>query len=294
MRGLERQPAFAAALRLLGRAIVALDPYVDDLIVIGGMAPVLWAHSPELRDDALPHVGTTEIDISVPRRLRRRELGVKEALEAADFVAIERGGYRDEPGVVSFQDKNTTEKNRLAPTYVEFLAPLTGRGDRGVVAVQQDLRAEALRYLDLLAFEPLTLELAAVQDLGLTVNARVRVPQPCMYVAQKVLARSSGRLARPEKAAKDLAYTFHAARVSRQHWNAQAEIVARAAKEAPVWETWLTRAGRHLRELFATTSSDGPVEAGRIYRDLMGDDAPRDEEIAQVVSKFVETVFRPK
>jgi hypothetical protein len=40
------------------------------------------------------------------------------------------------------------------------------------------------------------------------VPCRVRVPQPALYVAQKILARSAGRAARVEKSAKDLAYTY--------------------------------------------------------------------------------------
>jgi hypothetical protein len=86
---------------------------------------------------------------------------------------------------------------RKARTFVEFLAPLRGRGHKGLLKGQPGLRAEALRYLHLLAFEPLVLHASDVRELGVETASRPRVPQPALYVAQKILARRSGR--RPDK-----------------------------------------------------------------------------------------------
>jgi hypothetical protein len=112
-----------------------------------------------------------------------------------------------------------------------------------------------------------------------------------MYVAQKILARSSGRLMKAHKAAKDLAYVFDVAVLSRPIWSSQHEIVVRAAAAAAVWRSWLARAGRQLKLLFETPASEGPIEAARILRDLMGTRAPSEEDVQQVVTRFVEQVF---
>lgn len=283
-------PAFAEALRYLGRALTALEPYAQDLLVIGGMVPFLWRHSVEFGTDTLPHVGTTEVDLSVAPRLPIKDVGIRERLEGADFVVFERPGYRDHPGAICFQDR-AVGSSRRAPNYIEFLAPLRGRGGKAWVEVQPGLRAEALRYLDLLAFEPVEIMLDGAPELTLSTAVHVRVPQPVTYVAQKILARSSGRLSRAEKAAKDLAYIFHAARISRQRWDSQRDILNRAAREGDDWKRWIERARRELEVLYETTTASGPVEAGRIYRDLMGKDAPRDDEIQRVVARFAAATF---
>jgi hypothetical protein len=287
-----RSPAFERALRQLGRALTALENYAEDLLVIGGMVPVLWRYAPTLTSQSLPDVATTELDMSVPPKLPVRTSGIRERLEGADFVAFERPGYRNEPGAVCFQDRNAeVEAGKRSSTYLEFLAPLRGKGDRPVVQVQPGLRAEALRYLDLLAFEPLTIELQNAPELALSKPIRVRVPQPGTFAVQKILARSSGRLSQPEKAAKDLAYVYLAARVCRPQRQAQRELFERAALHCAEWKTWLQRAEREMSALYASPICPGPVEAGRIYRDVMGDEAPRDEEIQRVVANFAATVL---
>jgi hypothetical protein len=48
-----------------------------------------------------------------------------------------------------------------------------------------------------LAFEPLVLHASDVRELGVETASRPRVTQPALYVAQKILARRSGR--RPDK-----------------------------------------------------------------------------------------------
>lgn len=290
MKGEIKNPAFVKALEQLGRALVALEPYTDDLVVIGGMVPFLWKFADDLGKDTLPHIATTEVDVSIRPRLELRGGSVRERLEAADFVVFERPGYRDAPGAICFRDK-TAGADKRSGSYIEFLTPLRGRGEKTLIEVQPGLRAEALRYLDLLAFEAKEISLTAVPELHLKAATRVRVPQPATFVAQKILARSSGRLKKAEKAAKDLAYVFYAARISRPQWEGQARVLARAAKEAQEWARWIGRAGRELKELFETATSEGPIEAGRIYRDVMGDAAPSDDDIQRVVAQFVDATF---
>lgn len=282
--------SFAAALRLLGRVLVTSRPYSDQLIVIGGMAPVIYRRLPQFAKTSLAIAGTTEVDLSIPPRLRVAGRPLLELLGEAGLVVYESPGYRGAGGAQSFQDASFGT-DRRAPTYVEFLAPNRGNSERTMLEVQPGLRAEALRYLDLLAFEPLVVDGAIALELEVQGRCPLRVPQPALYVAQKVLARRSGRLGMPAKAEKDLAYTYDVALLSQPAWNDQAGVVRRAAKESDQWGAWLARAGRDLRALFATRASDGPVAAGRIYRDLMEASAPSEDEIRKVVLEFAAAVF---
>lgn len=279
---------YIEALRLLGRVVVATQPYAEKLLVIGGLAPVLYRRAPGFAHTRFFPPGTTEVDMTVPPRLVEETRLMVDLLREADLNAFETPGYRGRPGAQAFQDAayGTTRK---APTFVEFLAPLRGRGDRRLIEVQRGLRAEGLRYLDLLAFEPLALEGRHVPELGVDVASRVRVPQPALYIAQKVLARRSGR--HPSKLGKDLAYVFDVAALSQPLWLDQCQVVKRAAAEDAEWRAWLARAGRDLRTLFADPTADGPVYGARILRDAMAGGAPTPQEIQGLVTRFAEAVF---
>ncbi len=282
--------SFAEALRLLGRVAVALEPYADSVLVIGGVVPLLYRGLPSFARTPFDAPGTTEVDLSVPRRLPLSNRPVFDLLADAGLVEFESPGYHGRPGAQAFQDA-AHGTVRKAPTFVEFLAPLLGKGEKALVEVQPGFRAEALRYLDLLAFEPIVLQVRDVPELGVDAPSRVRVPQPAMYVAQKILSRSSGRLTKAHKAAKDLAYVFDVAVLSRPVWDSQRAVVARAAAADKTWRTWMARAGRDLRSLFETPASEGPVAAARMLRDLMGARAPSEEDVQQVVTRFAEQVF---
>lgn len=192
--------------------------------------------------------------------------------------------------------RSPSKTNRSVPTarppsiYLEFLAPLMGRETK-IIEVQTGVRAQALRYLDLLAFEPMNVNASLVPELGIQGEHMIRVPQPALYVAQKILARGSGRLSTPAKAAKDLAYTYDAAVLSRPVWPEQAALVERARRESTTWKKWIARAARDLRTLFANPASDGVLQAASVYRDAFGREAVDDRAIHLTVERFTKEVF---
>jgi hypothetical protein len=282
--------SFAEALRLLGRVAVAVEPYASAILVIDGMVPLLYRSVPGFARTPFEAPGTTEVDMSVPPRLPVSHRPILDLLTDARLVPFESPGYRGQPGAQAFQDAEHGTQ-RKAPTFVEFLAPLLGKGEKTLVEVQPGFRAEALRYLDLLAFEPIVLQARDVPALTIDATSRLQVPQPAIYVAQKILARSSGRLTKAHKAAKDLAYVFDVAVLSRPALSSQRDIVVRAAGTHKAWRAWLARAGRQLKVLFETPTSEGPVEAARILRDLMGARAPSEGDVQRVVTRFAEQVF---
>ena len=270
-----------------GRALYALRPYANDLLVIGGMAPVLYRLVPGFAPAVVDPIATREVDWTTPPRLPRRGETAWKLLGAEGLRAYEVPGVGTRRGPRVFQHERYGTA-RKAPVYQEFLCPLRGNATK-VVEVQTGLSAQPLRYLDLLAFDPITLTVDASSGIPVAAPCPVRLAQPVLYIAQKVLARAE-RAAMPGKPAKDLAYAFDVASLCRPLWNDQADVRKRAAAEAPAWSKWLARTGRSLRELFGAKTSEGTVEAARIFR-AFGGRAPDEPEIHLVMSRFIEAVF---
>ncbi len=278
--------SFRDAMLDFGRAVRALQPYADDLLVIGGLAAMLYRRVPGFAPQVQDPIATTEADWTSPRQLPLRSALVAALLEGEGFQPFDVAGlgYAGSPAAQVFQHERY-ERTRKAPVYQEFLTPQIRQA--GIVTIQEGVRAQALRYLDLLAFDPITITVGPDTTLGLDAPCRVRVPQPALYIAQKILARSSGR---GLKTAKDLAYAYDVATLCRPVWAQQADIIKRARAEADSWNKWLLKAGRELRTLFASPTAEGPVEAARIYRSYAGK-GPAESTIRVAMEAFTSAVF---
>ena len=270
-----------------GRALQALQPYADDLLVIGGMAAILYRLVPGFAAAVVDPVATREVDWTTPPRLPARGDAIFELLAAKGLRSFEVPGFGNQRGPQVFQHERYDATTK-APVYQEFLCPLRG-GSTKIVDVQAGLAAQPLRYLDLLAFDPITITVDASSGIPVATPCQVRLAQPVLYIAQKILARDK-RAAMPGKAEKDLAYAFDVASLCRPLWDTQADVRRRAAAEAREWSKWLARAGRDLRALFHASTADGPIAAARIFRDF-GGRAPDENEIHVVMSSFIATVF---
>jgi hypothetical protein len=95
---------YSEALRLLGRVVVATQPYADQLLVIGGMVPMLYRRAPGFARARLAPPATTEVDMTVPPRLAVADRPMVDLLRDADLKAFEAPGYRGRPGAQAFQD----------------------------------------------------------------------------------------------------------------------------------------------------------------------------------------------
>lgn len=282
---------FQTILKEVGRALVALAPYRNELILVGGIVPVLYRRKAELRQPEHPAIATTEADIALPPRLPVVEgKTISDLLFAAGFVIYEAPGLnRKGPAKQFFQDA-AHGTDRGASTYLEFLTPLLGKPREGLVEPHPGIRAPALRYLDLLSHEPWTMDARDVAELDVVEPCPVRIPHPTMYVLQKVLARSSGRS--PSKQPKDMAYAYDVAVLTQPVWNDLSVIVSRATEKNAEWSKWIARALRDLDALFATETSDGTIEAARVYRNAMRSGAPTEKAVAAVVKRFAEAMRR--
>jgi hypothetical protein len=270
-----------AAEALLRRAVVALHDYRDDLLLVGGLVPWLYRRLPGVRLPEHPALATAEADLSIRRPLHAlgRPL-IAEQLVAAGFCIFDVPGIDvRHRGQQRFQDA-TFGADKAAPVFLEFLSPLRGKPVHGLVAPQPGLITPALRYLDLLAHQAIEVNLATSADDKLT----VRVPHPAMFIAQKILSRTSGRA--PTKQPKDMAYVYDVALMTQPLWRDYPAVFAAARAASDEWDAWLTRAGNELDALFGDEHADGCVEALSVFPNHASPSTPSPRGIARVVSAF--------
>jgi hypothetical protein len=158
--------------RGLGAVLHALAPYSEDVVLVGGWVPVLYARRLGLK--AHVPLFTRDIDVAVPRVLAQRERTVDELLKDAGLV--DRFKNRLKPPAVSYV-------GRLAGTDVEVEFITNEPGNReGTRVVQPGLNAAGLHYVDLLMESAFLLEVeVGGQDIA------VRVPSPGSFIVQKAL-----------------------------------------------------------------------------------------------------------
>jgi len=244
---------------LLRATLLHLRPYLDDIVVIGGVANALLRHHPLAASTDIPVLGTTDIDLATLERISRKgRPPLTDLLRDAGVAPT----YQPEhsPPVIKFVGKADPNLE------IEFLCPLKGSeyrrsGKRQVAAsIQEDVTAQQLRYLDLLLFEPWSLDAHQVPVLkSLPTRTVVRLPNPASFVMQKVLIRSQGRS--PAHCEKDCGYIYETAVTFR---DAVPELSALASRlKNHVSKSWWQRFDRDFRALFGGPDAPGPVAATR-------------------------------
>jgi hypothetical protein len=161
------------------RLVDALQPYLSDVVVVGGWAHRLFTRHPLAGSPGFVPLMTDDADVAVPLRLRRRDVTLLDRLEVAGFSEEMKGG--DFPPVTHYR----LGKGEF---YVEFLAPTTGEGvrrsgERDVTARVQGIVAQKLPHVDVLLVEPWTVSLPSAGRKAV----QVRIPSAVTYLAQKVL-----------------------------------------------------------------------------------------------------------
>jgi hypothetical protein len=275
---------------LLRSALRHLHPYLDDIVVIGGVSNALLRHHALAAQTSVPVLGTTDIDLATVDRVSRRgRPPLSDLLHDAGLTPDVHPEHA--PPIIKFVAKSDPNLE------IEFLCPLKGSeyrrsGKRQVAAsIQGDVTAQQLRYLDLLLFEPWSVETRRVPELAtLPANTLVRVPNPASYVMQKVLIRDQGRS--PAHCDKDCGYIYEIAVTFR---DALPELAALAGRlRADVSKSWWQRFDRDLRRLFADQHAPGSVAAVRQYASLgTRRSAITEEMVFKAVEQLSNAVLSP-
>ena len=243
------------------RLIGVLEPWLGQVVIIGGWAHRLYRLHPLAQPLDYEPLGTFDTDVAVPPTLPATGEELRARLIAKDFHEELMGDtqppaahYRVESGDDSF--------------YAEFLTPLEGGeykrgGRRDVTAQVSGVSVQKLRYLELLLQDPW--ELVIAPDVGYPVTGprRILVPNATAFFVQKILIHDRRT---PEKRAKDILYLHDTIEtfgsnlpVLRELWEASLEpsLHPRAAKQ-------VLRAGKeHFGEVTDDVRGAARIASGR-------------------------------
>jgi hypothetical protein len=179
-----------------GRLIAALEPWLDQVVIIGGWAHQLYRLHPEAQELEYQPLGTLDADVAVPATLAVGGPDIRKRLLAYGF-AEEFAGDDHPPATHYYLGGETSG------FYAEFLTPLIG----GEYARNQKRKAtmevggvasQQLRYIELLLHHPWWINLEPNGS-----GAKIRIANPVSFLSQKILIH--GKREREDRA-KDILY----------------------------------------------------------------------------------------
>lgn len=271
----------------------AMGPYRQDVVVTGGLVPLLYRYHPQYSQPRQQPLLTGDLDFTVPESLPLRgERRLVDCLEQGGFVIIPSRSIAQHALPKHFFQRREHGIENLAPIHGEFLSPLTGsEADRdgnpkSPREVQSGLNAEALRYLDLLLWNPVSFRLDSISELEINEKdgLEVLLPRPGAYLVQKLLC--SQRRRKIEKRDKDFAYVYDVATVTYKQWASVRAEIEELSHVKHAWKKWIETATGILVEAFQPDSAVGPSVVELIYN---GD--VRAATIQRVVTRFLEDVW---
>jgi hypothetical protein len=182
-------PKVQELLRLVVRAI---EPYENEIVLIGGVAKHWYSNLPGYEDPGFQPMGTIDIDLALPEPLALRGgATLHRRLMDQQLTPREIPGLDNRTAISRYYLPGITRPTANDP-YLECLVPMRG-ADRDSPGNPQGppLVASAVRFLDLVTADALQI---TIPDIG-----TLRIPHPFAYITQKTRIRSKRR---PDKQAK--------------------------------------------------------------------------------------------
>lgn len=183
-------------LRPFGRLVAALDPWLDQIVIIGGWAHQLYRLHPHAQQLDYPPLTTLDTDVAMPAELPTKEQDIRERLLAQGFTEELLGDSH--PPATHYRLGGDA-----SGFYAEFLTPLVGseydrKQRRKATLHVGGVVSQQVRYIELLLHRPWSIGF----DLG-EHTAEILIANPVSYLAQKILIHAKrGR----EDRAKDILY----------------------------------------------------------------------------------------
>jgi hypothetical protein len=183
------------------RLIVALEPWLTQVVIIGGWAHRLYRLHPSAQHVEYLPLTTLDTDIAVPARLKVTDTDVRKRLIAHGFEEERLG--EDQPPATHYRLGDTK-----TGFYAEFLTPLFGpehgrdgkpKATRRVAGVV----SQQLRHLEILLLSPWTVSLTRSTGFPFEDPRQVRIANPASFLSHKALIHN--KRART-KFAKDVLY----------------------------------------------------------------------------------------
>lgn len=183
-----------------GRLVQALDPWLNQVVIIGGWAHRLYRLDARAQNLAYPPLTTLDSDVAVPARVDVKDASIKDRLLAAGFKEEFVG--EDRPPSTHYH------LGAQGGFYVEFLTPLVGselsrEGKPKATWEVGGISSQQLRYVDILLLQPWRVELGQANGYPFEPARLVQVANPASFLAQKILIQ--GERDRRDRA-KDILY----------------------------------------------------------------------------------------
>ena len=171
-------------LEAFSKFIGALEPWLCEVVLIGGWAHRLYRHHPLARRLAYLPLITLDGDVAVPPKLKARELSVRKRLLDAGFVEEFVG--EDWPPATHYH------YGKGGGFYAEFLSPLVGseydrRGKRKATQEVGGISSQLLRYIEILMISPWKVQLGRENGYPFSPKRKVQIANPTSFLAQKIL-----------------------------------------------------------------------------------------------------------
>jgi hypothetical protein len=188
-------------LEAFSKFIVALEPWLGEVVLVGGWAHRLYRLDPRARKlDYLP-LTTLDGDVAVPPKLKKEESTVRKRLLEAGFEEEFVG--EDRPPATHYH------YGKGGGFYAEFLAPLEGSeydrsGKRKATKEVGGVSSQLLRYIEILLISPWKVELGEENGYAISPKRTVQIANPASFLAQKILIHEQRDY---RDRAKDLLYT---------------------------------------------------------------------------------------
>lgn len=178
------------------RSMIALEPWLDQIVIIGGWAHQLYRRHPAAQELDYPPLTTLDTDIAVPLSLPPQEEDIRSRLIAHGFKEEFLGDHRPPATHYHLGDESSG-------FYVEFLTPLIGserdrKGNSKSTAAIGGVNSQRLRHVELLLHSPWSIDFEAGEFTG-----RIQIANPVSFIAQKVLIHQNRER---EDRAKDILY----------------------------------------------------------------------------------------
>ena len=186
-------------LEAFSKFVVAMEPWLEELVVVGGWAHRLYRLDPRARKLAYVPVTTLDGDVAVPPKLKK-EANVRKRLLDAGFEEEFIG--EDRPPATHYHYGNG------GGFYAEFLAPLEGSeydrsGKRKATKEVSGISSQLLRYIEILLISPWRVELSEENGYAISPKRSVQIANPVSFLAQKILIHEQRDY---KDRAKDLLY----------------------------------------------------------------------------------------
>ena len=138
------------------RLVVAIEPWLGQLVIIGGWAHQLYRRHPAAQELNYPPLTTLDTDIAVPVKLPAREEDIRSRLLANGFTGEFLGDDRPPATHYHLGDE-------ASGFYVEFLTPLIGsdydrKARRRATTEVAGVASQQLGHLEILLHHPWSID----------------------------------------------------------------------------------------------------------------------------------------